>query len=73
MLRSWSLFTLRRARYMLEAGSRWRAIGYAAAAFFAYPTDRGPDKLKTLLRSVAGDKFYLYSKQLYRSRLQVRG
>lgn len=73
MLRSWSLFTLRRARYMLEEGWRWRALGYAAAAFLAYPTDMGSDKLKTLLRSVVGEKIYLYSKQWFRSRFQSRG
>lgn len=73
MLRSWSLFTMRRARYMLEQESRWRAIGYAAAAFLAYPADMGFDKLKTLLRAVFGDKFYLYSRQLFRSHLQARG
>lgn len=73
MLRSWSLFTLRRARYMLEAGLRGRATVYAVAAFFAYPIDMGTDKLKTLLHALVGDKFYLFSKQLYRSRLQARG
>jgi glycosyltransferase involved in cell wall biosynthesis len=70
MLRSWSLFTLKRARYLLQTGSRWRAIGYAVAAFVAYPVDLGADKLQTLLHAVVGDKFYGYSKQLYRWRLQ---
>jgi glycosyltransferase involved in cell wall biosynthesis len=73
MLRSWSLFTLRRARYLIQTGSRWRAVGYASAAFFAYPVDMGLEKLKVLLHAAAGDKFYLYSKQLYRWRWQVRG
>ena len=73
ILRSWSLFTLRRAKYLLQTGARWRAIGFAAAAFFAYPMDMGSSKLKTLLHAVVGDRFYLYGRQLFRSRLQARG
>jgi glycosyltransferase involved in cell wall biosynthesis len=69
-LRSWSLFTLKRARYLLQTGSRGRAIGYAIAALVAYPVDLGADKLRMLLHAIVGDKFYRYSKQLYRWRLQ---
>jgi hypothetical protein len=73
MLRSWSLFTHRRAKYLLEKGSRWQAITYAIAAFFAYPLEMGSSKFKTLLRAVVGDRFYLFGRQVFRSRLQVRG
>jgi hypothetical protein len=74
MLRSWSLFTLRRASYMLgQKGSRGRAIGYAAAAFLAYPTDMGRSKLKTLLRAVLGDDLYQHGKRFVRPRRQVWG
>jgi len=74
MLRSWSLFTLRRSSYLLEQkGLRWRAIGYAVAAFLAYPMDMGRDKLKTLLRAVVGDHIYEQGRRFVQSRLQVRG
>ena len=74
ILRSWSLFTLRRASYLLEQkGLRWRAIGYAVAALLAYPMDMGRSKLKTLLRAVVGEKIYQQGRRFVRSRLQVRG
>jgi len=72
MIRSWSLFTFRRAKLLREQkGSRWRAIGYAAAAFLVYPMDMGWSKFRTLLRAVIGDSFYQHGKRLVRSRLQT--
>lgn len=74
MLRSWSLFTLRRASALLDQkGLRWQAIGYSVAAFLAYPMEMGRSKLKTLLRAVVGDQIYRQGRQFVRSRSQVRG
>lgn len=73
MLRSWSLFTLRRANYLEQNGLRWRAVVYAMAAFLAYPMDMGRSKFKTLLHAVVGDKVYRQGRRFIRSHRQVRG
>jgi glycosyltransferase involved in cell wall biosynthesis len=74
MLRSWSLFTLRRASSLLEQkGLRWRAIAYATAAFLAYPLEMGRGKFKTLLRAVVGDRIYEQGKRLMRPRSKAQG
>ena len=73
LLRSWSLFTLRRSQYLEEQGFRGRAILYALAAFLAYPMDMGKNKFKTLLHAVIGDKLYRQGRRFYRSHLKIRG
>jgi hypothetical protein len=74
LLRSWSLFTHRRAKYLLEKkDTRWRGVLYAGAAFFAYPIDRGKEKFQTFARALLGDSFYRDGKRIIRSRLRVRG
>jgi len=74
MLRSWSLFTYRRANYMIrEKGPRWRAIIYAAVAFFAYPMDMGRRKFKTLVHALVGDRFFESGRRFIKSRLRARG
>ena len=74
MLQSWSVFTHRRAKYLLEKkSSRWRTIVYAVAALGAYPLDGGWGKFKTLVRAVVGDDFYQSGKDFIKSRLYARG
>jgi hypothetical protein len=74
MLRSWSLFTLRRASALLgQKGLRGQAIAYSVAAFLAYPMEMGGNKFKTLLRALLGDQVYSQGRRLVRSRLQARG
>jgi hypothetical protein len=73
LLRSWSLFTLRRANYLDQEGMRGRAIVYAVAAFLAYPLDMSRSKFKTLLHTIVGDRIYRQGKRFFRSHLQVRG
>lgn len=69
-LRSWSLFTLRRAQSLEEKGDRGRAILYALAAFLSYPMDMGGNKFKTLLYGVIGQKMYRRGRRFYRSHLR---
>lgn len=72
MLRSWSLFTHRRAKYLIrQKGPRWKQIGYAAGAFFSYPFDMGWGKFKTMVRALVGDNFYQASKRAIRSWLHA--
>ena len=74
LLHSWSLFTHRRAKYLLEQkSSRWRTIVYAVAALCSYPWDGGWGKFRTLIRALVGNSFYQASKSFIRSRLRVRG
>lgn len=73
LLRSWSLYTLRRARLALEQNARGLGIFYAAAALLAYPTDWGSSKLKMLLRALVGDTVYHRGRRFIRARLQARG
>jgi glycosyltransferase involved in cell wall biosynthesis len=73
MLRSWSLFTLRRSQYLQEQGHRGRAILYALAAFFSYPLDLGKNKFKTLVYAVMGDKLYRRGRRFYRAHVKARG
>jgi len=74
MIHSWSLFTHRRAKYLLEQkSSRWRTIVYAIAALGAYPWDGGWGKFKTLVRAVVGEDFYQSGKHFIKSRLYARG
>ena len=74
MVHSWSLFTHRRAKYLLEQkSSRWRTIAYAVAALGSYPFDGGWGKFKTLVRAVVGDDFYQSGKHFIKSRLYARG
>ncbi len=74
LLHSWSLFTHRRTKYLLEQkSSRWRTIAYAVAALCAYPWEGGWGKFKTLVRAVVGDDFYQSSKHFIKSHLVARG
>ena len=74
MVHSWSVFTHRRAKYLLEQkSSRWRTIAYAVAALGSYPLDGGWGKFKTLVRAVVGDDFYQSGKHFIKSRLYARG
>ncbi len=73
MLRSWSIFTHRRANYMIrEKGPRWRAIAYAVAAFFSYPLEMSRKKFKTLVHALIGDRFFQSGRRFVRSR-RARG
>jgi len=73
MLRSWSLFTQRRAKYLIrQKGPRWQSVVYALAALFSYPTDMGSGKFKTLVHALLGDGLYESGKRLIRSR-RARG
>lgn len=74
MLRSWSLFTHRRAKYLIrQKGPRWQQIVYAVGALFAYPMDMSWEKFNTLVRALVGDDFYQNGKRFIRSRLQAQG
>jgi glycosyltransferase involved in cell wall biosynthesis len=74
MLRSWSLFTHRRAKYLIQQKRpRWQQIAYAVGAFFAYPLDMGREKFNTLIRALVGDDFYQNGKRFLRSRLHAEG
>jgi glycosyltransferase involved in cell wall biosynthesis len=74
MLRSWSLFTYRRARYLLlQERSRWRSIAYALAAFLAYPMDMGWEKFNIGVQALLGDNLYHMGKRIIRSRLRGGG
>ena len=74
LLRSWSLFTHRRAKYLIQQkNSHWRSIVYAGAALGSYPIEAGWGKFKTLVRAVVGDDFYRSGKHFIKSRLYARG
>jgi glycosyltransferase involved in cell wall biosynthesis len=74
MLRSWSLFTHRRAKYLIrQKGPRWQQIVYAVGAFFAYPIDMSWGKFNTMVRALVGDGFYQNSKRFIRLWLHAQG
>ncbi len=74
MLRSWSLFTHRRAKYLIrQKGPRRQQIVYAVGAFFSYPFDMTWGKFNTMVRALVGDNFYQASKRAIRSWLHARG
>jgi glycosyltransferase involved in cell wall biosynthesis len=69
LVRSWSNFSHRRAGYAIKRNlPRWQQLAYSGGALLAYPWEDGWEKLKTFIRALISNQFYLRAKRFVQSR-----